>query len=83
MTEKEKIGVVTHFFPKVSVAVVKLDKTIAVGQRVSIERGGEAFEQTIDSMQVEHKPLQKAEAGSEIAIKTVQETKAGAVVYSI
>ena len=80
---KTQIGKVTHFFPKISVAVVKLSAPLAVGARVSIEREGEAFEQTIDSMQIEHKQIEKAEAGSEIAIKTVQETKAGAVVYQL
>jgi len=80
---KTQIGKVTHFFPKIGVAVVKLSAPLAIGQRVSVEREGEAFEQTIDSMQIEHKQIQKAEAGSEIAIKTVQETKAGAVVYQL
>ncbi|HLE07219.1 MAG TPA: hypothetical protein VI933_01180 [archaeon] len=80
---KSQIGNVTHFFPKVSVAIVKLSAPLAVGARVSIERGGSAFEQTIDNMQIEHKQIEKAEAGSEIAIKTVQATKAGAVVYEI
>lgn len=83
MADKTRVGVITHFFPKVSVAVVKLEGELAVGQRVRIERGDEGFEQTIDSMQVEHRPVQKGDAGNEIAIKAVQPTKAGAVVYKI
>ena len=81
---KSQIGNVTHFFPKVSVAIVKLSAPLAVGARVSIERGGSAFEQTMQQQMKElQKQIEKAEAGSEIAIKTVQATKAGAVVYEI
>ncbi len=80
---KTQIGKVTHFFPKISVAVIKLSQPIAVGARVSIERGPEVFEQNLDSMQIEHKQIEKAEAGSEIAVRTVQPTKAGAAVYII
>ena len=56
---KTQIGKVTHFFPKIGVAVVKLSAPLAVGARVSIEREGSAFEQTIDNMQIEHKQIEK------------------------
>lgn len=81
MAERKPIGTVTHFYPKISVAVVKLSAALKTGDKVSIEKGEEKTEQTVSSMQIEHKQIKDAKKGQEIAIKVNQEVKEGAEVF--
>jgi len=66
---EEKIGVVTDYLNRIGVAVIRLtDRELRVGDQVRI--GGRATEltQTVESLQIEHQPVQEAERGSEVAI---------------
>ncbi len=63
------IGVVTHYFPHVQAAVVKLKKPLAVGDTVLIKGATTHFEQRIESMQIDHVPIQKAKKGDEIGLQ--------------
>lgn len=66
------IGHVTHYFPKVSVAVIKLtDGGLAVGDTVKIAAKNE-FTQIVQSMQVDHAPVESGKVGDEVAIKVDQ-----------
>lgn len=82
MAEK-LIGKVTHYFDKAMVIVIKLGDKIATGDAIKIRRGEEEFEQTIESMQIDHENVDKAKKGDEIAIKVDQPAKEGAEVYKI
>ena len=62
------IGVVTHYFPHVEAAVIKLKKPLSVGDTVLIKGHTTDFEQKIESMQVDHVPIQKAKKGDEIGL---------------
>ncbi len=79
----KEIGKVTHFYDKIGVMVVKLTDKISVGDKIKVKRGDEEFEETVDSMQIEHENIQSAKKGDEIAIKVSGKTKEGAVVYKI
>ena len=80
MPEKP-IGKVTHFFSKISVAIVKLDESLKVGDKIKIQKGEHSFEQTVDSMQIEHDKIEEAKAGQEVGIKVSQTVKEGDLVY--
>ncbi len=68
--QKAKIlGVVTHYFPHVEAAVVKLKKPLSVGDTVLIKGITTNFEQKIESMQIDHRPIQKAKKGDEIGLQ--------------
>ena len=44
-----KIGKVTHYYDKIGVAIVELNGTLSVGEKVKFTRGGEdLFEQAVD-----------------------------------
>lgn len=79
----KEIGRVTHFYDKIGVMVVKLSDKVSVGDKIKVKRGDEEFEETVDSMQVEHENIQSAKKGDEIAIKISGKTKEGAVVYKV
>lgn len=79
-----KVGKVTHYFDKIGVAIVDLDGNLAVGDKIKFVRGGEdLFEQTVESIQIEHEKKESASKGQIIGLKTIQELKEGAEVYKI
>ena len=70
--KKEKVtvlGIVTHYFPKVNAAVIKLKKPLSVGDTVIIKGSTTQFEQKIESMQMDHVSIQKAKKGDEIGLE--------------
>lgn len=70
--KKEKvtvIGVVTHYFPKVNAAVIKLKKPLSVGDTVILKGSTTQFEQKIESMQIDHVVITKAKKGDEIGLE--------------
>lgn len=77
----ELIGKVTHFFPKISVCVIKLAHPLKKGEKIKFKHKEEEFEQVVTSMQVEHKELEEAKAGMEIGMKVDKPVKAGFKVY--
>jgi putative protease len=84
MADKKAIGKVAHFYPKISVAVIELTGKLKVGDKIEIGKNEEdAFQQEVSSMQVEHKPVEKAKKGDAIGMKVDNPTKAGAVVSKV
>lgn len=80
---KERIGKITHYFDKIGVAVVELEAQLVEGERISIEKDGQGFEQNASSMQVDKKPVKKAEKGQAIGMRVEQAVKPGFEVYKI
>lgn len=83
MSEEEvvEVGRITHFFTKISVAVVELKAPLAVGDRIVIKGPLTDFEQVVDSMQIEHKNVTRAEAGQSIGLKVAQRVREKDIVY--
>jgi selenocysteine-specific translation elongation factor len=78
----QEIGKVTHYFDRAMVALVALSGSITVGDTVRIAKGGEdGFEMRVESMQVNHEAVAAGKAGEEVAVKTTEPAKKGAVVY--
>ena len=70
-----------HFFSKINVAIVDLKASLAVGDRIAIKGPATDFEQTVDSMQIEHENVQRAEAGQSIGLKVADRVREKDVVY--
>jgi len=83
MVEKKLIGMISHFYPKISVAVVDLQDTVRVGDKISIERETGTFEQVVDSMQIEHENINEAKKGQSIGLKIIDKTREGAKVFKV
>ena len=85
MSEEEllEVGRVTHYFTKISVAVVELSAPLAVGDRIRIKGPTTDFEQTVESMQIEHKNVERAEAGQSIGLKVRERVREKDRVYRI
>ena len=70
--KKKQVGTVTRFFDKISVAAIKLEQPLRVGNKVAIEGPAGSLEQVVDSMQIDRKPIQQGAPGQEIAIKVTK-----------
>jgi len=79
--EKKIVGKVTHYYPKISVAVVELQAPINVGDKVLIKGSSTNFEQVVESMQIQHKDVQRAETGQAIGLKVKERVRENDVVY--
>ncbi len=81
---KKPIGKVTHFFDKIGVAVVELTGSLKAGETIEIAKDEEStFQQVVTSMQVDHKPVEKAKKGDAIGMKVDNPVKEGAVVSKV
>ena len=70
MATEEKVGIVDGYYAKIGVAAIRLtDGPLQVGDQIRIHGHTTDFTQTVESMQLEHNPIQRAERGSEVALK--------------
>ncbi len=69
------IGKVTHYFPHVNAAVVKLLRPLAVGETIEVIGHTTHFTQRIQSMQIDHVPIQKAKKGDEIGLEVKERVR--------
>ena len=76
-----EIGRITHFFSKINVAVIELKAPLKVGDTIVVKGPTTNFEQVIDSMQIEHENVQKAESGQSIGLKVVERVRETDIVY--
>jgi len=81
--ELQEIGKISHFFSKISVAVVDLKATLSVGDRIRIQGPTTNFEQTVDSMQIEHADVKTAKAGQSIGLKVKERVREKDTVYKV
>ena len=79
-----KIGKVSHYYNKLAVAIIKLDGTLSVCDKIKFVRGGEdLFEQKVESIQIEHEKKDTAVKGDVIGLKTNEAVKEGTEVFKI
>ncbi len=75
------VGKVIHYYDKIGVAVIKLEKSLKVGDNVKFVHGENEFTQSIESMQLEHAQVESGKKGQEVAVKVDKETKSGTQLY--
>ena len=81
--EEKPIGKVTHYFGGISVAIVKFNRTVKVGETVKFKGASTDFEETIETMQFDHKDIKSAKKNQEVGIKVEEKTLEGDKVYSV
>ncbi len=78
-----EIGEITHFFDRISVAVVKVSGTLRVGDTIHILGPHTDLRQAVSSMQIEHAAVTEVGAGQEVAIKTDAPVRVHDKVYLV
>ena len=81
MEELREVGKVSHFFSKINVAVIELEDTLSVGDRIFIKGPTTDIEQTVDSMEIEHEKVKQATAGHSVGMKVKDRVRENDVVY--
>jgi len=82
--KEELVGKITHYFGKIEVGIVEITKgDLNVGEKIHIKGSSTDFEQTIDSMQIEHQQIDKAKKGDVIGLKVKEKAKEGDEVYKV
>lgn len=76
-----QIGEVTHYFSRISVAVLDLREPLRVGDSIRIAGNTTDFRQTVTSIQVEHEDVSEGQPGQEVAVKVQDRVRTGDVVY--
>ncbi len=77
------IGKVTHYYNKISVAIIELVSEIEVGEIVRFWGKKTDFSQRIESLQKNHQNILKAEKCEVVGVKVEQEVEDGDEVYKI
>ena len=79
-----KIGVVTHYYSHLSVAVVSVtDRPLQVGDRIHVKGHTSDFYQTVESIQVEHESRPRAEVGQAVGLGVTDHAREHDVVYLV
>jgi translation elongation factor EF-1alpha len=79
----EKVGRITHFYSKPSVAVIELSASLNKGDKIVIRGSTTNIEQTVDSMEIEHKQIPHAQAGQSIGMKVPSRVRENDIVYRV
>ncbi|HYT99719.1 MAG TPA: hypothetical protein VEK85_05050 [Gemmatimonadales bacterium] len=81
---EQLIGTVVHFFKGPSVAVVRLtDGELAVGDRVRFHGHTTEFTEQVNSMEVDHKKVERAKVGEEVAIQVTDRARQHDQVFKV
>ena len=83
LPREKEIGIVTHYFGKISVGIIKLKSALRVGDKIHIKGAHDNFTQLTKSIQVNHKDIADAKKGDEIGIKVTQTVHENDKVYKL
>jgi translation elongation factor EF-Tu-like GTPase len=83
MSERKLVGTVSHYYGKVRVAGVLVSDRLAVGDQILIIGHTTAVEQTLNSMELDHQPIEVAEAGQEVGIRVIDRVRKGDQIYKL
>ena len=64
-------------------AIVELKAPLSIGDKILIKGATTNFEQKVESMQMEHKNIERAEAGQIIGLKVNQRARENDKVYKM
>ena len=80
--EEEKIGFVSNYYKKISVAAVVITNgTVSLGDTLHFLGHTTDFVSVVDSMQIEHKSVTEAKKGDSIGVKISEKVRKGDEVY--
>ncbi|GAG68328.1 unnamed protein product [marine sediment metagenome] len=80
--EKE-IGVVSHYFGRISVGAIELTDTLEVGDIIHLMGHSTNFTQKVESIEIEHVKVDKAKKGDSIGIIVDEKVRDGDIVYKV
>lgn len=79
----KKIGKVVHYYDKIGVAIVDLTSALNKGDEIKFVGKTPEFTQVAESMEIDHKKVDKAKKGDSLGLKVDQEVKEGDEVFKL
>ena len=81
----DRVGVVTHYFGHLSVAVVKLDPNtnLHVGDKIHIQGHTTDFGQRVESLQIGHAAVDQVGPDDDFGLKVVDHAREHDVLYKV
>ena len=80
---EKRIGTVTHYFTRLSVAVLELTDEIHLGDEIRIHGHITDLVMSVASLEVDHRKIESADTGMEVALKVNEHVRAGDGVYKM
>jgi len=81
---EEEIGRVTHYFPKIGVAVIEITAgSLKVGETIHIKGHTSDFTQAVESLQQEHLSVPEIKQGVSAGMKVKEHVREGDKVYRV
>ncbi|HLG05025.1 MAG TPA: hypothetical protein VI383_02665 [Gemmatimonadales bacterium] len=81
---EQEIGSVTHYFDQPQVAVIAISAgEIAQGDTLHFRGHTTDFTETVNSMEVDHRKVERSGAGTEVAIKVIGRTRRHDKVFKV
>ncbi|MFH0917543.1 MAG: hypothetical protein V1830_00235 [Candidatus Omnitrophota bacterium] len=77
------IGLITHYFPHVQAAVIKLKGPLAKGDSLKIKGHTTDITQVVSSMQIDRVDIQTAKKGDEIGLQVSSRVRQQDKVYKL
>lgn len=76
MAAEHKVGTVIDYFGKIGVAAVRLtDGSLGIGDCIHVRGHTTDVTQVVESLQLEHQPVDRAERGTEVALKVSERVR--------
>jgi hypothetical protein len=80
----ERIGVVTHYYGHLSVAILRLESgTLRVGDMIHIRGHTTDFSQRVESLEVDHASVTEVGPNDDFGLKVVEHAREHDVVYKL
>ncbi len=84
MEKETKIGVVTHYFTNIGVAVFDMtDGALHVGDSIHVKGASTDLSQIVEEIQIDHKSIETAEMGTQIGVKMDDKVREGDDVFVV
>ena len=82
--DEERIGVVTHYYSHLAVAVIELDSgVLREGDTIHIKGHTSDFTQKVGSMEVNHMHVSESRAGQSFGLKVIEHAREHDAVYLV
>lgn len=81
MAEEKEIGKITHYYDKLSVAIIELKSELKAGDEISIKGANDDLRQVVDSIEIDRQGVDAAKKGDIVGIKVAQKVHEGSKVF--